>query len=273
MFFKNPSSVIEAFDIDLSEVLKSFCLSQIRSYSSQSVWKLSTTPLISGLVSPRSNNYFLNCTCLLCVVTVASMFRRSLSKPVCRVLKRSSGASKSFQKNSDIKKNSSFICYTKHLVSRQGTIVSHVFVIVCVCLTTSRRLTCIHAKLFPTVKRRTCIHVLRHYSQNSYSNFGRHTIFSESSGSCLGDPGQNALQTTIELTLFVDFCLIPLSNACSFVRPARNVNREIFLHYQEGFCVGKFGRVVYQAVLDNRPLRKHFRRSRLRYKRQALLKI
>ena len=27
-------------------------------------------------------------------------------------------------------------------------------------LTTSRQLTCIHAKLFPTVKRRTCIHVL-----------------------------------------------------------------------------------------------------------------
>ena len=36
-------------------------------------------------------------------------------------------------------------------------------------LTTSRRLTCIHAKPFPTVKRRTCIHVLRHYFRNSYS--------------------------------------------------------------------------------------------------------
>ena len=138
-------------------------------------------------------------------------------------------------------------------------------------LTTSRRLTCIHAKLFPTVKRRTCIHVLWHYSRNSY--FGRHAIFSESSGSRLGDPGQKALQTTIKPTLFVVFCLIPLSNTCSFVRPARNVNREIFLHCQEGFCVGKFGRVVGQAVLDNRPLRKHFRRSRLHYKRQALLKI
>ena len=140
-------------------------------------------------------------------------------------------------------------------------------------LTTLRRLTCIHAKLFPIVKRRTCIHVLRHYSRNLYSNFGRHAIFSESSGSRLGDPGQKALQTTIEPTLFVDFCLIPLSNTCSFVRPARNVNREIFIHCQEGFCVGKFGRVVDQAVLDNRLLRKHFRRSRLRYKRQALLKI
>ena len=95
-------------------------------------------------------------------------------------------------------------------------------------LTTSRRLTCIHAKLFPTVKRRMCIHVLRHYSRNSYS--GRHAIFSESSGSRLGDPGQKALQTMIKLTLFVDFCLIPLSNTCSFVRPARNMNREIFLY-------------------------------------------
>ena len=93
-------------------------------------------------------------------------------------------------------------------------------------------------KTFPTVKRRTCIHVLRHYSINSCSNFGRHGIFSESSGSRLEDPGQKALQTTIEPTLFVHFCLIPLSNTCSFVRPARNVNREIFIHCQEGFCVG-----------------------------------
>ena len=112
-------------------------------------------------------------------------------------------------------------------------------------LTTSRRSTCMHAKLFPTVKRRTCIHVLRHYSRNSYSNFGRHAIFSESSGSRLGDPGQKALKTTIELTLFVDFCLIPLSNTCSFVRPARNVNRKIFLHRQEG--------LVSLAVWSTRP--------------------
>ena len=128
-------------------------------------------------------------------------------------------------------------------------------------------------KTFPNCKRRTCIHVLRHYSKNSYYNFGRQAIFSECSRSRLGDPGQKALQTMIEPTLFVDFCLIPLSNTCSFVRPARNVNREIFLHCQEGFCVGKFGRVVYQAMLENRPLHKHFRWSRLCYKRQALLKI
>ena len=116
------------------------------------------------------------------------------------------------------------------------------------------------SKTFPNCKTEDVyIHVLRHYSINSYS--------------ILGDPGQKALQTMIEPTLFVDFCLIPLSNTCSFVRLARNVNRDIFLHCQEGFCVGKFGRMVDQAVLDNRPLRKHFRRYRLRYKRQALLKI
>ena len=138
-------------------------------------------------------------------------------------------------------------------------------------LTTSRLLMCIHAKFFPTVKRRTCIHVLRHYSRYLYSNFGRCAIFSESSGSRLGDPGQKALQTMIEPTLFVDFCLIPLSNTCSFVRPARNVNREIFLHCQGGLLCW-FGHVVDQAMLDNRPLRKHFRRSKLCYKRQALLK-
>ena len=77
----------------------------------------------------------------------------------------------------------------------------------CCVLTTSRRLTCIHAKLFPTVKQRTCIYVLRHYSRNSYCNFGRHA-----SGSRLVDPGQKALQTMIEPTFFEVFCLIPLSD-------------------------------------------------------------
>ena len=46
-----------------------------------------------------------------------------------------------------------------------------------------------------------------------------------------------------------------------------------FNNILEGFCFGKFGRVADQAVLDNQPLRKHFRWTRLRYKRQALLKI
>ena len=136
-------------------------------------------------------------------------------------------------------------------------------------LTTSRRLTCIHAKLFPTVKRRTCIHDLRHYSRNSYSATLADMPFSQSpAGHAWETPDKrHCKQWSSPLFLWI-FCLIPLSNTCSFVRPARNVNRETFLHCQEGFCVGKFGLVV-----DNRPLHKHFRWSRLCYKRQALLKI
>ena len=53
------------------------------------------------------------------------------------------------------------------------------------------------------------MHVLRHYSRNSFSNFGRRAIFSESSGSRLGDPRQKALQTMIEPTLFVEFLRNP----------------------------------------------------------------
>ena len=47
--------------------------------------------------------------------------------------------------------------------------------------------------------------------------------FSESLGSRLGGPGQKALQATNEFTLFVDFCLIPLSKTCAFDVPAKNL--------------------------------------------------
>ena len=40
--------------------------------------------------------------------------------------------------------------------------------------------------------------------------------FSESMESRFGGPGQKAQQTMNEFTLFVDFCLIPLSKTCSF---------------------------------------------------------
>ena len=101
--------------------------------------------------------------------------------------------------------------------------------------TTSRRLTCMHAKLFPTVKRRTCIHVLRHYSRNLYCNFGRYAIFRTK-----GTANNNRAHPFIQ-HLF----LCPTSQ-------------------EEDFCVGKFGRVVDQAVLENQPLCKHFKLSRLR---------
>ena len=45
--------------------------------------------------------------------------------------------------------------------------------------------------------------------------------FSESLGSRLGGPGQKALQAMNEFTLFVDFCLIPLSETCAFDVPAK----------------------------------------------------
>ena len=47
--------------------------------------------------------------------------------------------------------------------------------------------------------------------------------FSESMGSRFGGPGQKALQTMNEFTLFVDFCLIPLSKTCSFDIQAKNL--------------------------------------------------
>ena len=33
-----------------------------------------------------------------------------------------------------------------------------------------------------------------------------------------------------EFTLFVDFCLIPLSKTCSFDVPAKNLSRRIYIH-------------------------------------------
>ena len=47
--------------------------------------------------------------------------------------------------------------------------------------------------------------------------------FSESLGSRLGGPGHKALQAINEFTLFVDFCLIPLSKTCALDVPAKNL--------------------------------------------------
>ena len=102
------------------------------------------------------------------------------------------------------------------------------------CSFTLGQLTCIHAKLFPTVTRRTCMYTFC----GIILEIRTLTLADMPFLPRLGDPGQKALQTTIEPTRFVDFCLIPLSNTCSLVQPARNMSREIFLHF---FCVGKFG--------------------------------
>ena len=47
--------------------------------------------------------------------------------------------------------------------------------------------------------------------------------FSESMGSRLGGPGQMALQTMSEFTLYVNFLLIPLSKICSFDVAAKDL--------------------------------------------------
>ena len=60
-----------------------------------------------------------------------------------------------------------------------------------------------------TSHRLTCIHDLRCYSRNSYCNFGRHAIFSESSRSPLtkGTANNDRAHSFCGF-----FCLIPLSN-------------------------------------------------------------
>ena len=50
-----------------------------------------------------------------------------------------------------------------------------------------------------------------------------HNRFSESMGLRFSGPGQKALQTMNEFTLYVDFCLIPLSKTCFFDIPAKNL--------------------------------------------------
>ena len=52
--------------------------------------------------------------------------------------------------------------------------------------------------------------------------YTRH-CFSESMESRLGGPGQMTLQAMNEFTLFVDFCLIPLSKTCSFDKRAKDL--------------------------------------------------
>ena len=54
------------------------------------------------------------------------------------------------------------------------------------------------------------------YTRKTFPNCKTEDVYTRFA-SRLGDPGQKALQTTIEPARFVDFCLIPLSNTCSLV--------------------------------------------------------
>ena len=91
-------------------------------------------------------------------------------------------------------------------------------------LPSSRRRSCIHANILPIDNRRTFKHAFRFLCVWTGDLSTRHAWraivapdlytrnhFSESMGSRLGGPGQKARQTMNEFTLFVDFCLIPLS--------------------------------------------------------------
>ena len=86
-----------------------------------------------------------------------------------------------------------------------------------------------HANYFCATDRGTSIHAFRFLCVFAETRHAWCTImtidvhrFSESLGSRLG-PGQKALQAMNEFTLFVDFCLIPLSKTCAFDIPAKHL--------------------------------------------------
>ena len=105
-------------------------------------------------------------------------------------------------------------------------------------LTSLHQRLCIHAQMLhvPIDNRRTFKHAFRFLCVWPGDLSTRHAWraiivadlytcnrFSESMESRLGGPGQKALQTMNEFTLFVDFCLIPLSKTCSFDVPVKNL--------------------------------------------------
>ena len=71
-----------------------------------------------------------------------------------------------------------------------------------------------HAFRFVLCFGRSLVNTPRVYTRN---------CFSKSMESRFGGPGQKELQAMNEFTLFVDFCLIPLSKTCSFDVPAKNL--------------------------------------------------
>ena len=96
-------------------------------------------------------------------------------------------------------------------------------------LTSSHRMPSGHAQILPIDNRRTFKHAFRFLrgwpgalsTHHTWRTIVRPDVYtrnclSESMGLRFGGPGQKALQTMTEFTLFVDFCLIPLSKTSSF---------------------------------------------------------
>ena len=104
-------------------------------------------------------------------------------------------------------------------------------------LTSSNQMPYVPAKIFPIDNRRTFTHGFRflcvwpgalstHYTWHAIvlPDMYMHNCFLEVlGGSWFGGPGQKTLQTMNEFTLFVDFCLIPLSKTCPFDIPAKKL--------------------------------------------------
>ena len=135
-------------------------------------------------------------------------------------------------------------------------------------LTSSRRRPLCTCKILPIINGRTFKHAFRFLcvwpGDLSTCHVWRATVaadvytrnrFPESMWSRFGGPGQKALQTMNEFTLFVDFCLIPLSRTCSFDIPAKNLQRRIYIHYHEAFHLCQVCRLFDRALVNNRPLR------------------
>ena len=103
-------------------------------------------------------------------------------------------------------------------------------------LTSSRRRTSIHAKIGCAADRRASLHTFRFLRVLAADLSTRHSwhdinlddeytriYFLESTPPRLSGSEQLAQQTMNEFTLFVDICLIPLSNTCSFDVAAKDL--------------------------------------------------
>ena len=86
-------------------------------------------------------------------------------------------------------------------------------------LTSLGWMTCKHTNYFRATDQRASIHAFLFLCVFA----GRLAIMAVDVYTRSGGPGQKALQAMNEFTLFVEFCLIPLSKTCDFDVPAKNL--------------------------------------------------